>query len=363
MTWRELIKNGCSTGDELKEVLKLTEEEAGKINEIAEQYPMFVNSYYLSLIDRDNPDDPIRKLSIPDGVEASDEGEEDTSGESENTKLAGMQHKYGQTALVLSTHKCAMYCRHCFRKRMVGITEGETAENISDIRKYIEEHPEINNVLISGGDAFMNSTSVIKEYLKQLCSLKQLELIRFGTRIPVVLPQRITGDNELLAVLGEYAGKKQIFIITQFNHPNEITKEASEAVKALLKLGIVVRNQTVLLRGINDNPEILGTLLSRLCSIGVLPYYVFQCRPVKGVHNQFQVPFKEGYEIVEQAKHMQNGQGKSFRFAMSHVTGKIEILGPGENGDMLFKYHQAKYEKDRGRIFSVNLKDGQCWLD
>ncbi len=363
MAWKELIKNGYRTGDDIKEILNLTKEEAAEINKITEQYPMFTNSYYLSLINKDDPNDPIRKLSIPTAVEASGDGEEDTSGESENTKLPGVQHKYGPTALILSTHKCAMYCRHCFRKRMVGITEGEIAEGVGLIRQYVLDHPEINNILISGGDAFMNSNAVIRSYLEQLSDLEQLKLLRFGTRVPVVLPQRITQDEELLSILAEYAPKKQIFVITQFNHPNEITPEATAAVKALMKLGMIVRNQTVLLRGINDDPDVLGKLLSDLCSIGVIPYYVFQCRPVKGVRNQFQIPLKDGYQIVEKAKKLQNGQGKSFRFVMSHVTGKIEILGPAENGDMLFKYHQAKYDKDSGRIFTLKLRDDQCWLD
>ena len=152
-------------------------------------------------------------------------------------------------------------------------------------------------------------------------------------------------------------------MVTQFNHPNEITHEARKAIKALLDSGIVVKNQTVLLKGVNDNSQTLGLLLKDLTRCGVIPYYIFQCRPVSGVKNQFQLPLKQGYEIVEAAKHLQNGQGKCIRYAMSHVTGKIEILGPMPDGQMLFKYHQAKYDRDKGRIFTKDLAPGQAWLD
>ena len=257
-----------------------------------------------------------------------------------------------------------MYCRHCFRKRLVGLTEDEICSKIGEITSYILKHPEINNVLISGGDAFMNSNETISRYLSALCSIPHLDFIRFGTRTPVVLPQRITSDSELTDLLRIYSQKKKIYVVTQFNHPKEITYESTAAVEALLTNGIPVRNQTVLLKGVNDDSSVLGQLLRQLTSIGVLPYYVFQCRPVTGVMNHFQVPLRRGYRIVQDASQMQNGQGKSFRFMMSHVSGKIEILGPldGDHENMLFKYHQAKDPADAGRIFARKIAEDQCWL-
>jgi len=150
---------------------------------------------------------------------------------------------------------------------------------------------------------------------------------------------RITQDPELTAILHKYNQRKQIFVITHFNHPNEITDESKKAIQLLREAGVVVRNQTVLLRGINDHAEVMGLLMKRLTAVGVAPYYVFQCRPVAGVGTQFQVPIKEGYQIVEGAKRMQNGQGKAIRYIMSHRTGKIEIIGLDHNGDMIMKYH------------------------
>lgn len=361
--WKELLREGNKDIGELADALGIAEDKLARLQEIQEMFPMYINPYYLSLIDFGDKDDPIRKMSIPDDVELNSGGAFDTSGEQDNTVLIGMQHKYAATGLILSTSRCAMYCRHCFRKRMVGLEEEESARHIDEMAEYVKNHEEISNVLISGGDAFLNSNAMIEHYLSEFSKIDHLDFIRFGTRTPVVLPQRMTTDPELMTLLTEYGKKKQIYVITQFNHPREITKESTAAVKMLMDAGIVVRNQTVLLRGVNDTPEILGELLRGLTKIGVIPYYIFQCRPVTGVKSQFQVPLQEGYRIVEAAKARQNGQGKSIRYAMSHVTGKIEILGEMEAGQMIFKYHQTKSAEDLGRIFVKEIRPDQCWLD
>ncbi len=361
--WQELLQQGYDDIGELKDKLRISDEDIQKLRGIQEKFPMYVNPYYFSLIDKDDPDDAIRKMCIPSLFELDAGGAKDTSGEQDNTVITGMQHKYRQTVLILSTNQCAMYCRHCFRKRMVGLTSEETARFISDMAQYVREHKEIDNVLVSGGDAFMNSNAIINRYLEEFIDIPHLNLIRFGTRTPVVLPQRITGDPELTELLQKYAQKKQIYIVTQFNHPREVTEESRNAIRMLLRAGMIVKNQTVLLKGVNDRPEILGELLRKVVSIGVVPYYIFQCRPTAGVHSQFQVPLREAYRIVEGAKAMQDGQGKCIRYVMSHVTGKIEILGDLGDGRMLFKYHQAKYEKDSGRLFAQQVADDQCWLD
>ena len=360
--WKTLLAQGHNQIETLQDFFGFPPEDIPALQEIQEQYPVFVNHYYLSLIDRTDLDDPIRKMSIPGLNELARTGSFDTSGEQSNTVLPGLQHKYRETVLILSTSQCAMYCRHCFRKRLVGLSEEEICSHMGDMADYIRDHKEISNVLISGGDAFMNSNETIRQYLSLLCEIPHLDLIRFGTRTPVVLPQRITSDPELVELLKDYGEKKQIFVITQFNHPNEITEESAAAVKMLLSLGIPVRNQTVLLKGVNDDSNVLGLLLKKLTGIGVIPYYIFQCRPVKGVMNHFQVPLSVGYEIVSGAMQMQNGQGKSCRFMLSHVTGKIEILGHLEDGSMLFKYHQAKDAANAGRIFTKKLSEDQCWL-
>ncbi len=187
--------------------------------------------------------------------------------------------------------------------------------------------------------------------LSNIADIPHVGFVRFGTRAPVVLPSRLE-DAELLSILARYAAKKAIYAVTQFNHPREVTEEAARAVRALQGCGIVVSNQTVLLKGVNDGADTLAELMNALTGIGVVPYYVFQCRPVRAVKSQFQVPLLNGIDIVEKAKGMLNGHAKRFKYAMSHETGKIEILGKAGKSRMAFKYHQPKYERDLGRMFA-----------
>lgn len=363
MAYQNALKQWYEQAVDVAGILGLSPTEEAQLEEIIERYPMRIPQYYMSLVDPQNKEDPIRRMCIPDLMEGHAAGCQDTSGESENTVIAGMQHKYPPTVMILSTNQCAMYCRHCFRKRMVGVTEGETARQLPEILNYIKEHEEINNVLISGGDAFMNSKKVIREYLESFSAIPHIDFIRFGTRIPVVLPQRITEDEELLLLLAEFNRKKQIYVVTHFNHPVELTEEAVEAVQALRKAGCIVRNQTVLLKGVNNQAEILVELMNGLVRIGVIPYYIFQCRPARGVKYQFQLPLLQGVTIVEEAKKRMNGQAKSARFVMAHVTGKIEILGRTEEGKLLFKYHQAKNPENASKLFIQEIAPDQGWLD
>lgn len=360
--WQSILKKGYGDIEGLQRILGLSDSEVRELKSIQKSFPMFINPYYLSLIDLNDPDDPIRKMSIPGRYESSRIGSFDTSGEKTNTVLPGLQHKYRETALILSTNRCAMYCRHCFRKRLPVLSDKEADGRLEDWVKYVSEHEEISNVLISGGDAFMNSNETIARYLDAFCKIPHLDLIRFGTRTPAVLPQRITSDAELREILKYYSSQKRLYVVTQFNHPVEVTEEAAAAVGELLSVNVPVRNQAVLLKGVNDRAETLGLLLRKLTSIGVIPYYIFQCRPVAGVMNRFQLPLRTGHRIIQQAANIQNGQGKCFRFVMSHFTGKIEIIGSLNSREMLFKYHQAVSPEDEGRIFSMPITESQCWL-
>ena len=363
MPWKHELKNNLTTIEHLQEYVDLTRKERYLLNHVVARHPMSVTRYYLSLIDWDDPSDPIRKMAIPSLDELSLRGSYDTSGEKERTKLPGLQHKYPQTALILATNKCATYCRHCFRKRLVGLSTEEIIHNFSQAVKYIKSHPEINNVLITGGDPFMLETSTIRKFLEKVSAIPHLDFIRFGTRIPVTFPMRIIEDEELQKVLTTYAcGTKKIYIVTQFNHPTEITTQATEAVAVLSQAGTLISNQTVLLKGVNDDPDTLAELQNRLVNRGIIPYYVFQCRPVKRVKTQFQVPLYQGYTIVEEAKKKLNGHGKRFRYVMSHKTGKIEIIGI-LNDDIVLKYHQAEDVRKLGKIFTRKLDVNAGWLD
>lgn len=315
------------------------------------------------MINEEDPNDPIRKMAIPGESELLTDGTYDTSGELSNTMLPGLQHKYEKTAVILATAECAMYCRHCFRKRLVGLPSEEVLREIDAAVAYLMGHEEINNVLITGGDPFTMRTSRIDNLLQKLSGIPHLDFIRFGTRIPVTYPQRILDDGDLLEVFSAYSEKfGRLYVVTQYNHPREVTTESIAAIDKLMASGITVSNQAVLLRGVNDDPSVLAELQNRLVGIGVNPYYVFQCRPVARVKKSFQVPLYRGYKIIENAKRLLNGHSKRFRYIMSHVTGKIEILGIMDNR-FLFKYHQAKDQEDLGRIFSRALDKNATWLD
>lgn len=365
MDWAKELLQNLTTVEDLENRLKInfTQEEKDKLNKIIDIYPMSVTRFYLSLIDMKDEKDPVRRMCIPSVQEMDRSGSLDTSGETDNTVMTGLQHKYKQTALILSTNQCAMYCRHCFRKRLVGLSSEEVIKHLEDIVSYIKSQEEISNVLISGGDSFVNSNAVIVKYLDELSGIKHLDFIRFGTRVPITFPMRIYEDSELLNILKEYNKKKKIYIITHYNHPNEMTKESMRAIQALKSCGISIKNQTVLLKGINDDPKVLADLMNKMTRWGIIPYYIFQCRPVSGVKNQFQLPLKSGYQIVEEAKARLNGQGKCFRYVLSNQKGKIEILGIIKENTMLFKYHESKEESNMGRIFAERIDNNQCWID
>ena len=357
--WKEELAHNITTAEELRDCIHLSEEEYGIVRKEIEMYPMSVSRYYLSLIDESNPNDPIRKMSVP-GISRA-EGMADQSGEKSNTVMPGVQHKYQQTLLVLISTNCAMYCRHCFRRRFVGTEQEEIARDPQAVADYIKEHPSISNVLLTGGDALVVDTDVLRKWLDVLSDIPQLGFIRIGTRTPVTFPARINTDEELLSLLAEISKKKQLYVVTHFNHPNEFTSESVGAVRKLQKCGVVVKNQTVLMKGVNDDPMTLGLLLETVASLGIVQHYIFQCRPVIGVKNDFQIPIREGSHIVNMANAMQNGLGKSADYTMSHKTGKIRILGE-LNDEMLFQYKQAKNVEDVGRIFTKKIGD-ETWLD
>jgi KamA family protein len=333
-----------------------------KLGEVTDRHPMSIPKYYLDLIDKEDPNDPIKILSVPSVMELDMSGDYDTSGEAENTKFAGVQHKYHTTMLVLTTNACFMYCRHCFRKRLVGYSNNEINNRLDRTIEYLNQNTEVNNVLLSGGDSFCLDTSVIKMYLERLSEVEHLDFVRFGTRSLVVFPQRIYEDKELLEALKETGKKKRIDIVTQFNHPRELTEEVQKAMLALKEAGVTVHNQTVMLKGVNTDPKVLGELLNKLVRFGINPYYVFQCRPVTAVKNHFQMPLEQTWKIAEGAKAYCNGFGKRFKLAMSHPRGKIEIIGVVD-GEMVFRFHQAKHPDDMGKMFKRKLDPKGRWLD
>ncbi|MCH4887170.1 KamA family radical SAM protein [Acidaminobacter sp. JC074] len=330
------------------------------LEEVIERHPMRIPKYYYDLIDQNDPNDPIKRISYPNAFEVDLMGDYDTSGEASNTKLPGLQHKYSTTALVLTTSTCFMYCRHCFRKRLVGLSSEEINSRLDETIKYLSGHEEINNVLLSGGDSFCLTDEQIEAYLKGLTEIKHLNYIRFGTRSLVVYPERIT-DN-LVSILEKYSKKKEIVIVTQFNHPRELTQEALNAIKKIKNIGVSINNQAVVLKGVNDTPDVLAELLNGLNRVGINPYYVFQCRPVKAVKIGFQKTLLETYTLIQETRKKLDGLSKRFRLIMSHPRGKVEIVGVHGN-QMIFRFHQAKDMSDHDKMFIREIDEKAQWLD
>ena len=368
MDWKQELQNNIRSVEDLKAFVNLTADEERDIAQVVEAHPMNIPRYYLSLIDRDNPDDPIRKLAVPTGDELVVVGQMgqttgDPYGDDKHDKGNGVLHKYGYTALVVATEYCSMYCRHCFRKRLVGLPNDQTVQNFKGAADYIASHPEISNVVVSGGDPMMLPTSILREMLDTLRDIPHLNFVRIGTRTPVVYPLRYQ-DDDLIEYLADFNRDKTLFVPTHFNHPNEITEQATEAVSRLRSAGIAVNNQAVLLRGINDDEDTLVELMSGLTRIGVNPYYLYQCMPVSRVRHHFQVPLKQGVDMVDRARNRLDGYAKRFKFILGHDIGKIEICGRVDDKLILKQIHARAEEQDTAaRMMIRKLDDRAGWLD
>ena len=368
MDWQEELRNNITAVDELKEYIPLTTEEETDLHRVIEIHPINIPRYYLSLLNPEDRLDPIRKQCIPDAQElivagAMGETTKDPYGDDKHDIGNGVLHKYDYSALVVTSEYCAMYCRHCFRKRMVGLPNDLTVKNFQNAANYIADHPEITNAIMSGGDPFMLPTEVLKKMLNSLRDITHLNHVRIGSRVPVTYPIRLF-DDELIAFLKEFNKEKTLFVPTHFNHPREITPVSTEAVWRLRSAGITVNNQAVLLRGVNDKPETLVDLMNGLLRIGVNPYYLYQCMPVARVRHHFQVPLKQGVDIVDKANQYFDGYAKRFKFIIGHDIGKLEICGRLGNMLVLKQLHaRTGHSEETSRLMLRQLTETGGWLD
>lgn len=368
LDWQTELKNNITTVDELKTYLPLTVDQESDLRQVTDIHPMNIPRYYLSLIDPDNPKDPVRKLCVPDAQElvvagVMGETTKDPYGDDKHDKGNGVLHKYGYTALVVTSEYCAMYCRHCFRKRMVGLPNDLTVKNFQKAAEYIRSHPEITNAILSGGDTFMLPTKVLEKILQSLVDIPHLNHVRIGSRVPVTYPIRLF-DNSLIELLREFNSNKTLFVPTHFNHVNEITSISREAILRLRQAGITVNNQAVLLRGVNDTVDDLVNLMNGLLRIGVNPYYLYQCMPVARVRHHFQVPLKMGVDLVDEARRHFDGYAKRFKYILGHDIGKLEICGRIDDKLILKQIHaRVGHENETSRLLVRQLTDKGGWLD
>lgn len=346
---------------DIDKVTQLPETERKRLKQITEKFVFRVNDYYLNLIDWNDPNDPIRKLVIPNTGELKEYGRWDASDEDTNYVVPGCQHKYSSTALLIVSEVCGAYCRYCFRKRLFRNDVKEAMSDVNPGLTYIAEHPEINNVLLTGGDSLILATLKLRMILQRLRDIPHVKIIRLGSKLPVFNPMRIYEDELLLETIREFSTPDhRIYVMAHINHPREITEEAKRGFQALHEAGAVVVNQTPVLRGINDNADVLGELLDKLSWAGVTPYYFFINRPVAG-NSEFVLSLKDAYQLVEEAKAKTSGLGKRVRLSMSHTSGKIEILAI-ENGKAYLKYHQSR-DGNYGKFMVLDCPDHAAWFD
>jgi len=293
--WRWHLKHRVTTTELLKRYLPLSPQQVAEIDRTGELYRWAVSPYYLSLIDPDNPDDPIRCQSIPSILECADRtGTSDPMDEEHTSPAPAVTRRYPDRLIINVTNQCAMYCRHCQRRRNIGKIDCATPRR--DLEKaldYVRRNKEIRDVLLTGGDAFMLSNSEIKWLLEQLEQIPHVEIKRFGTRTPVTLPFRI--DDQLCEILSRHL---PLYINTQFNHPLEVTPAAQEACHRLARAGVSLGNQAVLLKGVNNDPFVMRKLNQELLKLMVRPYYIFHPKRVKGTAH-FWVKIEEGLEVME----------------------------------------------------------------
>jgi len=294
--WRWQMANRLRTLEDLSRILELRPYQKARFKRLIDTFRFSITPYYLSLVNWSDPEDPVRKQCVPDlrELEFQMVGDNDPLEEEEDMQVPGLVHRYPDRVLAIATNTCSMYCRHCTRKRIWH--EGESVRSKKEMKgmvEYVRATPEVREVIVSGGDPLTMNLDLLDWFLGELKRISHVEVLRVGTRLPVVLPMGIT--DEVVSMLRSH---RPLWLNTQFNHPAEVTPEAQEACDKFLSAGIPVSNQSVLLRGINDSPDVMKELCHALQRIMVRPYYLYQCDPVRGVEH-FRTSIWKGIEIIE----------------------------------------------------------------
>lgn len=322
--WHWQVRNRITTLEQLKQVIDMNEEEAEGVEKCLQTFRMAITPYYAALMDPTDRDCPVRKQAVPTALELHHSGSDmsDPLHEDVDSPVEGLTHRYPDRVLLLVTDQCSMYCRHCTRRRMAGgKDQAQSRSQIDAAIDYVRRTPAVRDVLISGGDGLLIGDDLIEHILKELRSIEHVEIIRFGSRTPVVMPQRITG--ELCEMLARY---HPVYLNAHFNHPREITAEAKAACDRLANAGIPLGNQSVLLAGVNDCPELLKKLSNELLKIRVRPYYIYQCDLSQGIEH-FRTSVSAGIEAIENIRGHSTGLGvPTFVVDAPGGGGKIPVM-------------------------------------
>ncbi len=338
--WHDLLSSSITTSDELAEYLPVRKND---IQKATRKFPMRINPYYLSLIKE--VDDPAWKQSVPDLLEISaHSGMKDPLAEEAQSPVPNLIHRYPDRVLFLVSDQCAMYCRHCMRKRRVGSRFAVTADTIKEGLEYIRSHRAIREVLLSGGDPLLLEDEAIDKLLLRLRTIEHVEIIRIHSRIPCTLPQRVTKD--LAGIFKKYT---PLYLNIQFNHYNEITPEASKACSVLANAGIPLGCQSVLLKGVNDTPPVMKKLMQGLLKIRVKPYYIHHADFVEGACH-FRTSIKKGLAIMRELYgHTSGLAAPHYMIDLPGGGGKVplipEYIMSENNVNLLVKNYDGKIYK------------------
>jgi lysine 2,3-aminomutase len=365
--WKWQFQNRITSIDELSKFIPLSPVQQERLNLVTTKYPVAITPYYLSLINPMDENDPVRKQAVPafEEVAFAGIGYEDPLDEKRESVVPGLVHRYPDRVLMLLTDVCPMLCRHCTRKREwkngFWIRNGEEIQKIID---YIASNNKIRDVILSGGDPLSLSTHKLEDVISRVRKIKHVEIIRIGTRFPVVLPQRI--DDELCSMLSKYT---PIWLNTHFNHPNEITEESARACDRLVKAGIPINNQSVLLKGVNDSVEIQKKLCQSLLRIKVRPYYLYQCDEIQGTEH-LRTSVDTGIKIMEGMWGHTSGLAvPTYVIDLPQGGGKVPVLprymmsNPGE--ELIFRNytgHFYRYRNPRSNHLSRKRRTNEAQM-
>jgi lysine 2,3-aminomutase len=358
--YRWQLKNRIGKVDVLSEILNLSDEEQSHIRSTGDMYRWAISPYYASLMDPDNRKCPVRMQAVPSIKEYLDESDvSDPMIIKYNSPAPLISRLYPDRLIINVTNACAMFCRHCLRRKDIEFADVTyPAEMLDQAIDYVKRNPEIRDVLLTGGDALALSNDKLDYILTELDKIPHLEIKRLGSRMPCVMPQRIT--PELCRMLEKH---DPIYLSTQFNHPLEVTEEAKEAIDRLTRCGIIVRDQTVLLKGINNDKHVMKKLMQELLRIKVVPYYIFNCKKVEGIRH-FRPPIAEGIEIIEHMRGYTSGMAvPTFIITAPDGRGKTPmypqyLLQPGVHGKALIRTwggHVLEYDDE------AEAEDGVIW--